>query len=67
LWFWSNGHFCVGELAKKWAPAYENYAFEAINGGTGVAIEQDIAAEERASFEKMWPEALALLKNLCER
>lgn len=52
--------------AKKWAPAFENYTFTDRNGGTELAIEMDIEAENRESFETMWTNALARLKELAE-
>jgi hypothetical protein len=54
------------EEAKKWAPAYENYTFAEKNGGTELTIEMDIDAKERETFEKMWTDALARLKELAE-
>lgn len=52
--------------AKKWAPAFENYTFTDRNGGTELAIEMDIEAENRESFETMWTNALERLKELAE-
>jgi hypothetical protein len=53
--------------AKKWAPAYENYTFAEKNGGTELTIEMDIEEKEKQTFESMWSDALARLKDLAER
>ncbi|HEY0979900.1 MAG TPA: SRPBCC domain-containing protein [Candidatus Paceibacterota bacterium] len=55
------------EEAKKWAPAFENYTFNEVEGGTEVVIDQDIESGYKAEFEKMWQEALVLLKELAEK
>jgi uncharacterized protein YndB with AHSA1/START domain len=52
--------------AKNWAPAFENYTFVEKNGGTELTIEMDIEAKERETFEKMWTDALARLKEIAE-
>ncbi len=53
--------------AKAWAPAYENYTFTDRNGGTELAIEMDIQAEQKETFEKLWADALSRLKTIAER
>ena len=57
----------TSEVAKKWAPAYENYTFTEVDGGTEVVVDMDIEAEHREMFEAMWPKALATLKVIAER
>lgn len=57
----------TSEDAKKWAPAYENYAFTDVEGGTEVVVDMDIEAEHRAMFEEMWAKALVSLKALAEK
>lgn len=57
----------TSEEAKKWAPAFENYTFKEENGITEVSVNQDMADEFAEGFEKMWPEALAKLKEIAER
>ena len=52
--------------AKAWAPAYENYTFADSNGGTELTIEMDIQGEQKATFDKMWTDALARLKAIAE-
>ncbi len=55
------------EEAKKWAPAFENYTFNEIEGGTELVIDQDIESGEKAQFEEMWQRALLLLKEIAEK
>lgn len=55
------------EDAREWAPAYENYTFEEQNGKTKVSVDMDIEEEYEAMFNEMWPKALGLLKDLCEK
>ncbi len=55
------------EEAKKWAPAFENYTFKEVAGGTELFIDQDIQDEYKTMFEEMWHEALKLLKELSEK
>lgn len=52
--------------AKQWAPAYENYTFKEMDGGTELAVSIDVLSEHKSMFEEMWPEALRLLKELAE-
>lgn len=52
--------------AKKWAPAFENYTFKEKNGGTELHVDMDIQEENREMFEKMWADALKLLKDIVE-
>ena len=53
--------------AKKWAPAFENYTFKEKSGGTELHVDMDIQEENREMFEKMWTDALKLLKDITER
>lgn len=57
----------TSEEARKWSPAFENYTFTARDGGTELSIDQDIGAEYKEEFKKMWPEALKALKELAEQ
>ena len=54
------------EEARKWAPAYENYTFREVEGGTEVLVELDILEEHEEMFAEMWPKALQELKRLAE-
>lgn len=53
--------------AKKWAPAYENYTFTEVEGGTEVVIDLDTEESMAEEFSKMWPAALEKLKEIAER
>lgn len=57
----------TSEAATAWAPAFENYRFEAVGGGTQLTITQDIQEDYVAMMEATWPKALAALKALCEK
>lgn len=55
------------EDAKKWSPAFENYTFNEVEGGTELVIDQDMDPDYQSEFTEMWKNALTLLKNLCEK
>ncbi len=55
------------EEAKKWAPAFENYTFTEVDGGTQLSVSIDVLTEYKSMFEEMWPVALTLLKALAEK
>lgn len=54
------------EAIRAWAPAYENYTFQAIPEGTKLIIDQDATAEFETYLLEAWPKALERLKALCE-
>lgn len=54
------------EEVRSWAPAFENYTFVNVEGGTELRIEQDIADEYEKYMLETWPKALAALKALSE-
>lgn len=55
------------ENVRSWAPAFENYRFRTVAGGTELSIEQDIAAEYEQYMQNTWPLALKKLQALCEQ
>jgi len=57
----------TSEEATKWAPAFENYTFKEVDGGTEVSVDQDMQEEYKEMFEAMWPKALQTLKELSEK
>jgi hypothetical protein len=57
----------TSEEVKKWTPAFENYTFEEVSGGTKVSVDIDISEEYAAQFDDMWPKALEKLKVLAEK
>jgi uncharacterized protein YndB with AHSA1/START domain len=53
---------------RAWAPAYENYRFVDQGGGaTELRIEMDVLPEYEQFMQDTWPQALARLKDICER
>lgn len=54
------------EKVKAWAPAFENYTFKEVDGGTTVEVAMDILPEYEAMFNELWPKALDALAKLCE-
>ncbi len=56
----------ASDAVRAWAPAYENYSFEAVGDGTRIVVDQDMTAEYEDYMRKTWPKALARLKALCE-
>lgn len=57
----------TSELARQWAPAYENYTFRERDGATEVQVDIDVTDDHASMFEQMWPRALSRLKELAER
>lgn len=57
----------TSDAVKKWLPAFENYTFKEVDGGTELLIDIDITDEYKVMFEDMWPRALQVLKELSER
>ena len=57
----------TSEVARQWAPAYENYTFEERDGATQVRVDLDVTEAYAPMFEEMWPRALSRLKELGER
>ena len=54
------------EAVTSWAPAYENYRFDAIPGGTRLVVDQDVFETFEQHMTDTWPKALERLKVLCE-
>lgn len=53
------------EAIRAWAPAYENYTFEASSTGTTLIIDLDVPEALEGMLEA-WPKALKTLKAICE-
>lgn len=51
---------------KEWAPAYENYTFTDIAGGTRVDVSVKVTDQYQEMMSEMWPKALQALKDICE-
>lgn len=54
-------------FAQAWAGAHEAYTFSEAQGVTKVEVQVDTSDEMEADFSRMWPQALARLKALCEQ
>jgi hypothetical protein len=54
------------EAVRAWAPAYENYSFQAVPQGTRLVVDQDITDDFEGFMNETWPKALARLNALCE-
>ena len=55
------------EAVQAWAPAYENYTFNATPEGTLLVVDQDATLEFEQYLKETWPKALSVLKGLCEQ
>ncbi len=55
------------EAVKAWAPAYENYTFDADGDGTELVVDLDVSPGEVDMMNAMWAKGLARLKARCER
>jgi uncharacterized protein YndB with AHSA1/START domain len=54
------------EAVTSWLPAFENYTFKEVEGGTEFIVEVDSADEHYDMMEEMWPKALRKLKEISE-
>jgi uncharacterized protein YndB with AHSA1/START domain len=54
------------EAVRAWAPAYENYTLLSVPEGTKLVIDLDLFGDFEDFMAEAWPQALALLKALCE-
>jgi len=56
----------TSDAVRAWAPSYENYTFVAVPEGTRLVVDLDVTEDFEGDMLRMWPEALAKLKALCE-
>ncbi len=54
------------EDVRSWTPAFENYTFRDVAGGTQIDVDADVAPEFEQFMLEAYPEALAKLKAVCE-
>ena len=54
------------EMVRAWAPAFENYSLSYAGLSTHLQIDIDVTPEFEEYMTKVWPKALARLKQLCE-
>lgn len=57
----------TSDEVKKWAPSFENYTFSEKGNQTELKVEMQIDSNYKSMFDKMWPNALKLLKDLSEK
>lgn len=55
------------EAVKGWQGSLESYQLKTVDGGTELAIEQDMETEHAEKFTTMWHQALQKVKELSER
>ncbi|MCR6653570.1 MAG: SRPBCC domain-containing protein [Cellvibrionaceae bacterium] len=51
---------------REFLPAYENYTFVAVPGGTKLIIDQDVTPQYETQMTESWKKGLQRLKELCE-
>lgn len=56
----------TSEAVQDWAPAFENYRFASVPGGTRLTVELEVLADWEEFMIDTWPTALAALESLCE-
>lgn len=56
----------TSDEAKKWVPSEEAYTLTEKDGGTELAIDQDMGEEFAESFSNSWKDALQRIKALAE-
>jgi len=60
----------IGDEARVWAGAFENYIFREVDGATEVLVDMagsDAIDRYREMFETAWPKALQRLRELAEK
>lgn len=63
----ANGEIdTTSDAVRQWTPAYENYTFAAIPGGTKLVIDQDVTEDYETQMTQSWNNGLKRLKELCE-
>jgi len=63
----SGEEITEGPDVEEWAGGLENYSFEEENGTTTVSIEIDSVEGYEDYMNKLYPNALLKLKEICER
>ena len=54
------------EMVRSWAPAFEDYTLSYAGLSTHLQIDIDVTPEFEEYMTKVWPKALARLKQMCE-
>ena len=56
-----------GPEVEQWKGAMENYTFSETDGKTKLVVDLSGLGGYAAYFNEIWPKALPILKNLCEK
>ena len=56
----------TSDEVKKWTTSYENYTFADLGNGTELRVDMQVDEEYVSMMNESWPEALKVLKGLCE-
>ena len=56
-----------GPDSQTWVNMFENYTFSERDGATEVIVDMDVPPEYEEFMNRTWPEALARLKEICEK
>ena len=57
----------TSDEVKKWTPSFENYTFTDLGSGTELRVDMQIEDEYVTMMNDTWPNALKVLKKLCEK
>ncbi len=57
----------VENYESDWSGSTENYTLKSVGNKTELIIDMDITAEFQEYFDKVWPKALDIVKNLSEK
>jgi hypothetical protein len=56
----------TSDKVRAWAPAYENYSFSDVPGGTEIKVDVEVTPDFVEYMMRTYPKALDRLKMLCE-
>lgn len=62
-----GGEDTVSDAAKKWVGTTETYTFNSVAGGTELLVETETHEDYEKMFNNCFPQALNVLKTICER
>ncbi len=63
----ANAEITEGPEVEKWANSYENYTFLEKHGTTTVTVDLDTTEDFMDYMNQTYPQALAKLKEICEK
>lgn len=66
--FDQNGEYNEGKMVDEWKNSLEVYRFKNLNGKTNLICSVELSDQtDPHMFDQTWPEALNLLKEICEK